>query len=50
MNFSLNFHLVTLYESLISKYEISWATVKKPNGLLQEPSHLVFLRGSLRLI
>jgi hypothetical protein len=43
-----------LYEPLISKYKISTATVKKPNGLLQEPSHLViseclsgFLRGIL---
>jgi hypothetical protein len=42
MIFSLNFHLVTLYESLILKYKISWASVKKKTiGLLQEPSHLV---------
>ncbi len=30
--FSLNFHQVTLYESLISEYKISWATVIKPYG------------------
>ena len=38
--FCQNFLLVTLYESFISKYKISWATVKRPYGMLQEPSHL----------
>jgi hypothetical protein len=37
ISFLFDFFRVTLYESLISKFKISWATVKKP----QEPSHLV---------
>jgi hypothetical protein len=55
MNFFLKFPSVTLYESLISKYKISWVTVKTPQWAVTRtvpsgPFRVVpvFLRGSLR--
>jgi hypothetical protein len=30
-----------LFNFYLNFYKISWATVKNPNGLSQEPSHLV---------